>query len=101
MSDTPQGPGWWQASDGKFYPPQPQTQPPPPPMGVGPTGPMPPMPPPAQTGMSGCLKAFLIGGAIALVLGFGGCAVALFVLEDKVDDVADDIDFNDEEEAQD
>lgn len=22
MSDTPQGPGWWQASDGKFYPPQ-------------------------------------------------------------------------------
>lgn len=22
MSDTPQGPGWWQASDGKWYPPQ-------------------------------------------------------------------------------
>ena len=22
MSDTPQGPGWWQASDGKFYPPE-------------------------------------------------------------------------------
>lgn len=22
MSDTPQGPGWWQASDGRFYPPQ-------------------------------------------------------------------------------
>jgi hypothetical protein len=23
MSDIPQGSGWWQASDGKFYPPQP------------------------------------------------------------------------------
>lgn len=23
MSDAPQGPGWWQASDGKWYPPQP------------------------------------------------------------------------------
>jgi hypothetical protein len=27
MSDAPQGPGWWQASDGKWYPPQPQAQP--------------------------------------------------------------------------
>lgn len=32
MSDTPQGPGWWLASDGRFYPPeQAQTPPPPPP----------------------------------------------------------------------
>ncbi len=23
MSDTPQGPGWWLASDGRYYPPQP------------------------------------------------------------------------------
>jgi hypothetical protein len=23
MSDAPQGPGWWLASDGRFYPPQP------------------------------------------------------------------------------
>ena len=22
MSDTPQGPGWWQASDGRWYPPE-------------------------------------------------------------------------------
>jgi hypothetical protein len=22
VSDTPQGPGWWQASDGKYYPPE-------------------------------------------------------------------------------
>lgn len=30
MSDTWQGDGWWQASDGKWYPPQPQPQPQPP-----------------------------------------------------------------------
>lgn len=31
MSDTSQGPGWWLASDGKWYPPQPSGPPPPPP----------------------------------------------------------------------
>jgi uncharacterized RDD family membrane protein YckC len=29
LSDAPQGPGWWQASDGKWYPPQALTPPPP------------------------------------------------------------------------
>lgn len=43
MSDAPQGPGWWQASDGRWYPPQP-TPPPapaptPPPYGAVPTPP--------------------------------------------------------------
>ena len=35
MSDVAQGAGWWQASDGKWYPPQsaPAYQPPPPPAG--------------------------------------------------------------------
>jgi hypothetical protein len=31
VSDASQGPGWWQASDGKWYPPQSAPQPPPPP----------------------------------------------------------------------
>jgi hypothetical protein len=31
MSDTSQGPGWWLASDNKWYPPQPVQAPPPPP----------------------------------------------------------------------
>ncbi len=33
MSDTSQGPGWWEASDGKWYPPEqhPNRRPPPPP----------------------------------------------------------------------
>ncbi|MFP4513648.1 MAG: DUF4190 domain-containing protein [Acidimicrobiales bacterium] len=30
MSDTSQGPGWWLASDGKWYPPQSAAPPPPP-----------------------------------------------------------------------
>lgn len=38
MSDTPQGPGWWQASDGKYYPPQPNQQAAAPPPGSAPTG---------------------------------------------------------------
>ena len=29
MSDRSEGPGWWLASDGKWYPPQSATQPPP------------------------------------------------------------------------
>ena len=44
MSDTAQGSGWWQASDGKWYPPEshpsyqsmPSPPPPPPPPGSGP-----------------------------------------------------------------
>ena len=30
MSDVSQGPGWWQATDGKWYPPTPPTPPAPP-----------------------------------------------------------------------
>jgi hypothetical protein len=29
MTDAPQGPGWWQASDGMWYPPHTQYPPPP------------------------------------------------------------------------
>jgi len=39
MSDTSQGPGWWMASDGKWYPPETHpSRPPPPP--APPAGPM-------------------------------------------------------------
>ncbi len=42
MSDVQQGPGWWMASDGKWYPPQGKQLPPPPPPAfpqyVNPTG---------------------------------------------------------------
>jgi hypothetical protein len=46
MSDTSQGPGWWRASDGKWYRPEqhPNYRPPPPP--PPPSLPAPPLPPP-------------------------------------------------------
>lgn len=37
MSDAPQGPGWWQASDGKWYPPTAKPGTPPPATPPGPT----------------------------------------------------------------
>ncbi len=35
MSDSSQGPGWWQASDGRWYPPEQRSQPAPSPGGGG------------------------------------------------------------------
>lgn len=48
MSDTPQGPGWWQASDGKWYAPAGATPPPPPPPSGSPFGVPPPPGAPQQ-----------------------------------------------------
>ena len=108
MSDWSQGPGWWQASDGRWYaperhpdwrrpvPPAPAPGPPiagqPPYLAPGapqqPYGaPLPGQPPfgapgpygvPAKTGMSSGAKAALSIGLV-LVLGLGGCAVAASV----------------------
>src|SRR5579875_3415767 len=36
MSDRPQGPGWWLASDGRWYPPESRLAQPPPPPGYWP-----------------------------------------------------------------
>lgn len=58
MSETAQGPGWWQASDGKWYPPQ--NLPPPPGQIVQPA-----------KGRSGCAVA-----AIVVAVAFG----VIFVL---------------------
>ena len=71
-SDVPQGPDWRKGSDGRFYPPQ-----------QGAPG------PPEKKGMHGCLKALLIGGVVALVLGVGCVAV--------VDQAADDVNEENEE----
>jgi hypothetical protein len=139
MSDAPAGPGWWQASDGKWYPPETRPQWPPvpdatpapdgapstpgsgTPYGASPTpppgtlypgapgapypGPQPGMPPPGpyypgpgpypmapppSQGMSGCLKAFLIGLAVAVVLGIGGCVAIVFVARDAADDFVEE-----------
>ena len=89
MSDTPQGPGWWQASDGKWYPPQsaPTAAPPPPPSPVYGTPPQPQWtPPPAKKGGNkGCLIALAVVGVV-LVLGVVATVVAVFALRDEVDD---------------
>jgi hypothetical protein len=96
MSDVPEGPGWWQASDGKYYPPQPPTAPPPPPTSPPappPSGyyaPGPLAPAPAQSGMSGCLKAFLIVLAVLVVLGVGSCVVLVVVAEDVGEDLIEE-----------
>ena len=75
MSDFAQSPDWWQASDGKWYPPQGGTRPPPPSPGyyADPAGPQ-------QTaggataslvfGILGFVILPLIGGIAAIVLGF-------------------------------
>lgn len=62
MSDSSQGPGWWLASDGKWYAPQAPQVPPP--------------PAPAKSGMSGCAVALIVGGIMA-VLGVVGVIVLL------------------------
>jgi hypothetical protein len=68
MSDTSEGPGWWLASDGKWYPPE-SSLPPPPPAA--------PMAPVAQktNGLAiaslvlGILWLFMIGSILAIVFG--------------------------------
>jgi hypothetical protein len=97
MSDSSQGPGWWQASDGRWYPPQShptqQAAPPPaappqavPPAYVGPLAPATYGTPVAATkksGMPGWAKVVLILGGI-LVLLVGGCTVAVGLFANKV-----------------
>ncbi len=127
MSDASQGPGWWIASDGKWYPPEQvpgPTAPPevveppsvvaptPPPVAPAPApppaAPAPPPaappapppgappatayagPPPAKKSGNGCLKAFLIVFAIAVVLGIGVVVAAGFLVKKGVDTVNSD-----------
>ena len=95
MSDVSQGPGWWQASDGKWYPPQqaPTAAPPPPPQPPPqplPTYGAPPQPqwtpPPAKKGGNkGCLIALAVVGVL-LVLGIVATVVVVVAVRDEVDD---------------
>jgi len=114
MSDTSQGPGWWIASDGKWYPPeqaagaaptQPVIPPPVPPQYTPapgattpgqpvqppPAGPAAPAPmPPAKksgAGTKGCIIALAVVGFIILLGGLG-LFLALGVFASKVKDAA-------------
>lgn len=77
------GPGWWLASDGRWYPPQSATSPAPP---------MQPAPP-SKSG-KGCLIALAVGGVIMLLLA-GLFFFLVWKVVDTVDDVADGITVGD------
>ena len=75
MSDVSQGPGWWQAADGKWYPPAPQQPPAPPAPPAPPTFQAPGSPPaynapagPKNDGMSIAALVCGISGLATLVL---------------------------------
>ena len=87
MSDTSQGPGWWRASDGKWYPPDthPQYQPPEPPK--APPGPIAPFLPEQPSVMRRGWEGFRrwprwgqIGSVLAVVV------ILLFLLARLGDD---------------
>lgn len=86
MSDGPQGPGWWQASDGKWYPPQAGRTPP---------------PPPGRSGASGCLKAVLIAVAVLAAVGIASCVALVVAVDDSADEVDEDLAEERAEEAED
>lgn len=95
MSDQSQGPGWWQASDGKWYPPEqapgvqppttapiggPPTQPPATPPGgpsIPPGGPAPYAAPAAGAAAGGSNTGKIVAVVVALALIGGGVAFAL------------------------
>jgi hypothetical protein len=79
MSDHQQGPGWWLASDGKWYPPQ--GAPPVPPPHTWAPGP-PPGPPPKQGMSAGAIVALVIGSVVGGLLLLG---VAVSVLGTESD----------------
>src|SRR5690348_7940984 len=56
MSDSQQGPGWWLASDGKWYPPQ------------APNFAPPVFQKPPKNGPNGCLVALAIVGGLFVLL---------------------------------
>ncbi|CAM8621092.1 Domain of unknown function DUF4190 [Acidimicrobiia bacterium] len=85
MSDTSQGPGWWIASDGKWYPPesaQPPTPPPPAPPAYTPPPAYPPAayaPPPYAPPM-GSVAPTAQEALWAMILGIASLVCCGFIL---------------------
>ncbi len=77
MSDAPQGPGWWQASDMKWYPPEaaPGAQPTAPQAPQAPQQPFQPLGPPATAKPAVALKPqqiiLMATGVVTLIASFG------------------------------
>jgi len=99
-ADSSQGPGWWQASDGKWYPPEqtPAASPPVPTPPTAPTaptaqGPAPTAPGPAPTGSSSTngagffarlfdvsMKSFITPSIIKVLFVLGLVVISIFSL---------------------
>ncbi|MGH9245590.1 MAG: hypothetical protein ACRD29_14990 [Acidimicrobiales bacterium] len=102
MSDYPVGPDWWQASDGRWYPPQtrPQQplQPPAPQGGYAgyqqyqPTQPMPPAAPPPKS------KAPLVVALVVVVALIAGAVGFLLIRDGDDGEAADDATTTTEDE---
>jgi hypothetical protein len=99
MSDVPQGPEWWQASDGRWYAPRPGAAPPPPPgygpppvPGYGPPpgfGPPPgyiPRPPSSSSGTN-VLVWVLVAIGVVVLLGMGACVALVVAVGEAAEDV--------------
>ena len=91
MSYGPEGPGWWQASDGRWYPPQDQGYAQQPAYGYGSGGWQgQPGPAPAKS-RNGCLTAFLVVLALGVLAAVGGCVAFVALADDVAEDVGDDL----------
>jgi hypothetical protein len=80
MSMQPRGPGWWRASDGRWYPPQPRPAYPPQPFGAGP-------PVPQKRANHGVLIAVLTVVAVVVVAGVLGVYFLYRTVADNVSGV--------------
>jgi hypothetical protein len=87
MSDGPRGPGWWQASDGRWYPPE--------------AAPAYRVPPPARPGMNGCLVALIVVLVLGTVVGIGSCVALAIAADDVAEDVGRNLDENRADERDD
>jgi hypothetical protein len=76
MSDVSQGPGWWQASDGKWYSPEQAQNAPPPPAYAAAPAPIPKKP---------VYKRVWFWLLVIVVLGAGGCTAVLAAAGHAVD----------------
>ncbi len=85
MSDTARGPGWWLASDGKWYPPEAHPAAQAPTITAPSAVPGAVAPPASRTGMSGCAKALIVGGIVAAVAVVGVIVLLVVVVGRGVD----------------
>ena len=85
MSDAPQGAGWWEASDGRWYPPESRLPPPPPAVGA-----------PAKGRSGWAIAAIVVGIAmLAMVVLAVLSIIAITFLgrstSDKLSNLGDDV----------